>query len=276
LSDSNRTTIVLLGAGVQENAWSPVVRAIARTSHPRVASPDQANAALANLVYKRRFWRKRFLQEDANGGATTLARSADAKYATEYDDVRRAFCEELRIGEESGELRIRPSFSAVWNALVAQTHHFYLVTTNWDRLLSIYLGNGFAEISDDAIFHLHGDRRDPSRLLLPTENVDEPYRDPALVDELAHRKQSIMRIMEQADVVVIIGLSLSQADGDLAQVVAVGLDLGSVREIYVADPEHVTVCGRLTALLRHRSPWIVGCHPDSPSERVSYAQGSAG
>jgi hypothetical protein len=77
--------------------------------------------------------------------------------------------------------------------------------------------------------------------------------------------------MDEAKVLVICGLSLSPADAELAQVVATGLDFGSVEEVLVADPSHGLVCARIYALLRKRTPSVVGCDPSSPFNRTTYA-----
>ena len=268
--DGRRSTVVLFGAGIQEHAWDPVARVLARTAFDQVVTGDQANGALANLVYNLRFWTLKVAGEAKQGSVRADTQAAFDVYLNSYREIRSQIATELESAETSGELRLWPTFEGVWNALVSSTVHLSIVTTNWDRLLTKVAARQWSDVDENAVFHVHGDRRDPELLLLPTELVAEPYREPEVTQALGLRKKGIMDLMGQTQSLVISGLSLSPMDAELAHILAVGIDHGKVEEVHIADPKHALVCGRLMILLRHRQPAIFGYDPKNPKKKKAY------
>jgi hypothetical protein len=122
----------------------------------------------------------------------------------------------------------------------------------------------------DAVFHVHGDRREPANLLLPTEVAFEPYRRPNVRRAAQARHFVIMQVLEKAERLFVYGLSLSSEDAELAQVIAAGLDESHVQLVEIVDPQHDRVAYRLMALLQKRRPSIRGRDPSQLAGPTSY------
>jgi hypothetical protein len=262
-----RNVLLLIGSGAEVNSWEPVTRALRRVGGLDIESPDEANGYLAHVVQARRYFSmsNAYLEKrnsDEHPPSTSgLAESNDA-YARVCDAIR----DELRIAEAPGHangIKLRPEFSDVWNVVANQASRICVMTTNWDLTILEEVQRRWPTAGDDAVMHLHGDRRDVSGFLLPTEMTFEPYRDEASIQLLSKRRGAIMKALEAAERVVIYGLSLAPLDAELAQVVAWGMDSGRVDDVEIIDPEHRRIARRLMALIPSRRPKVLGREPST-------------
>lgn len=265
MGDIPTRVVLLVGAGSQLNSWEPVRRALCRVGSLDIESPDEANGILTGIVQARRYFAlaNAYLR-DRNGAehqpsAIGLAESEKA-YSRACDAIR----DELRIAEQGVDgIRLRPEFNDVWNVVVGAGAQTCVMTANWDLTLLAEMARQFPGAGDDLVMHLHGDRRDTSGFLLPSEMTFEPYGCEADIRLLTGRRRAIMTAFEDAKRAVIYGLSFAPLDAELTQVVAFGVETGAVETIEIIDPEHRRVARRLMAIIPSRRPQILGRDPSN-------------
>lgn len=263
------STVLLVGSGAVCGAWDPVVEAV-QSVFGQVSHPDQANTALGNVVSNLRFWYHAQVQELESEGEIrhTTKNTFCAWYAT-LERLRVAIAESIARAETSQTYVLRDEFEAVWNLAVRTSGSFRLLTTNWDRLISNRIRTEWPEL-EDTVFHVHGDRRDPTTLLLPAEAAFEPYRKPDARRTVQARHRSVMQALERADRLVLYGVSLSTDNSELAHAVALGLDESTIQQVEIIDSRPERAARRLMAMLQKCRPSLTGRTPDQLAPPASY------
>jgi len=252
--------IVLAGAGVVENAWEPVIRALNRVA--RCHSASAANSRLASHVSIRRSLFAKHIKVDPE------VRRLREGWVVIHQQLAELIAVELAAAEAMGELSLRPSFPQ-FCGLYASDRPVKIISTNWDHVLEDTV-RPFWPTSQNIVHYLHGDRSDPASMLFPSEMVSEPYRSMKVYRKLFERNHFIRTALSQASRLLVIGLAMSPLDSELVSNVSIAFDSGRLREVYVCDPDHATVVERLMAIRMSRRPVISGCHPLTPSELVQY------
>jgi hypothetical protein len=265
---ASESVAFLIGTGAQVNSWEPVLRALRRVAWSHVESAEEANGILAHVVQVRRWFAHAvaLLREqgkaDHQPSATGL-QEANATYARICEAIRH----ELALSENPADadgIRLQPQFNDVWKVLIGDAQRVCILTPNWDRVLSREASRRWPGAGDEIVYHLHGDRRDGAGFLLPSETTFEPYRDAADVRLLNRRRSAMMAVLEEAERLVIYGLSLAPSDAELAHVLTHGLAIGRVTHIDIVDPNHRSVARRLQALIPSRRIEVFGRDPSAP------------
>ena len=266
---SGSYTVVLVGAGAVRGAWDPIVDAV-RTVYKQVASADQAHTALANLVSTLRYWHYAQSRElDIEGTVRPSTKDTFIQYYNTLEAICSAIADALTRAEASQEYVLRDEFEAVWNLAIRSSATVKFVTTTWDRLIARRVCRQWPE-PEDAVFHLHGDRRDATTLLLPMEAAFEPYRRPSVRGALQTRHAALRQVLLAAERLVIYGTSLSSDDAELIRAIAAGLDESPVRQVDIVDPRHDRAARRLMTLLQKCRPSLSGRTPDQLAPPTSY------
>ena len=90
-----------------------------------------------------------------------------------------------------------------------------IITTNWDCAI-----DDFADLHGYKYLHLHGDRKKPERILLPSELEEEDYRQNSDRQHLVKFFDYFKRI----DRLIFYGISLSPLDAELGILIGEGFE----------------------------------------------------
>ena len=256
-----KSLVFLVGAGAVRGAWDPVLRAV-RAVYPNALSGDDANVAMANLVYNVRWW-----QFDADRRKDAESQELLQRAKQPRDELCQGIATQLRAAEAAGDIKVRDGFDFIWNRYIGGVGEFFVVTTNWDLVLDRYIETYFPELKG-RVFHVHGDHSNPHALLLPSEVAFESYYDHALRTEALARHKLIMDVIDKADALVIYGLSLSPLDAELSQLINAGLYQGdgeSTKRVEIVDIDPKAVANRLRSVLQGKPPVIHCWIPPHPA-----------
>lgn len=134
--------------------------------------------------------------------------------------------------------------------------------------------NGLVVIFGDnkiKALYIHGSIKDYKTLYLPSEIVNENYRPQEEVIILHELHHIAFRTIEEADTLIIYGLSLDPLDAELNQIVCVGISSKTLKKIIVINPSFEKVCNRLKILLDIRYPMeLVGIHPSNLKNETKF------
>ncbi len=257
-------TALIVGSGAVQNAWAPVIRVL-QPHFDFPLTPDGANSFLARIVYLLRWY-------------ATSPGEDSARHLREFKaflvELRAALCRERKLAQKQGELSVRPEFySVVDQMLLAQSHSFMLVTTNWDTVVPYAMRRHIRKTMDGELIplHIHGSVARQDTLYLPTEVTKEPYRSHEEDQHIGRLHGDIWRGLEKAHRAVVYGLSLSPLDAELCQTLAVGWDNPNLREICVISPDHELVAHRVNLLLGHeRDIAVKGFIPNDLASAIDY------
>ena len=101
-------------------------------------------------------------------------KEARARILRELSELKTAIARELENAERGRELTVRSgSRTCCGEFAIKGTDEVGVVTTNWDLALETA---GHAVHAKIPFFYVHGNRRNPTTMYLPTEIVEEPYR----------------------------------------------------------------------------------------------------
>jgi len=234
---SERATVVLVGAGVVAGAWTPVLIALRSVGFPDLVTAEGANFAMARLVYVGRI-------AERDHERTPIGRQREEVRAT-MGRVKSAIARELIAADTRGELSVRAEFADVMSRLAPEGDDLTLITTNWDATVERAIQQFRPDVH---AFHLHGRADEPAGMYLPSEIVEEPYRERAEFTRLNNGRAQLVRAITAATRLAVYGLGLSALDAELGQVLASGIHGSTVREIVVIDPRYVDVAERLATL----------------------------
>jgi len=259
---------LLTGAGAIKNAWNPICRAL-QPFYAFPITPESANSIFARMVYLLRYFSSDYYLSTADGQINLKARLDHLK------EVKTSIAKELKIARENNELSVRDEFTKIMESFVItkamKIHH---ITTNWDAICGRKLSSliNRTHIGDLPILYLHGEIASPSNLYLPTEMVEEPYRQDDEQTMLGTAHGHTWRVLEQADRIVIYGLSISPLDAELLQIIACGLDYSIKKEVFIIDPFHEQVAERLKPLINpnRQEVKVFGFSPSDLSNHTTY------
>jgi hypothetical protein len=243
-------TAFVFGTGICEGSWEPVRQAIVAVDQTAalalgIATPDAeevevkaaydaANFWFADFVHKRRriealahkplnFFLEKgssFFKTKTDAEAYLAKLRKEGCNLADIDrQVKHAIADHLGRATTEEKIRLRPQFLRVMGDNRFRGSAWF-ATTNWDLVLETWARNNVSDLVD--IVHIHGDIRDPTRLKLPTEVVEEPYRSDEERDEL------LVSVLEYpklswAKQVCLYGLGLSISDAELVQTLEMGL-----------------------------------------------------
>ncbi len=263
--DTSGNVLCVLGSGVVEGAWSPVIRAVASIgAFASVRNAEQANFAMARLVSQARwFCSSRLARTDDHW------RSARDNCISVLKTVCSRISEELSEAERLGQLRTRPEFEgAIEDYAVRDCQRVGFATTNWDRTVEHAL---LAIRNDFDVAYLHGSIHTAPRLYLPAEVADEPYRTEEERTEFETANASFINAAGVCEKVVLYGLSLAPLDAELAWLFEAGTLGSPLKEVVIVDIAPGPVAERVAVLLggESRPPVDIWCC--SPSNRLAGA-----
>lgn len=261
-------SVLIVGAGAVQHAWSPVIRAI-QPDFDFLIDGDSANSLFARLVYLLRWW-----YSSPDNEPTRTIRKQHLDY---LNLLKSRIAQELSEAQNAGELAVRPQlYDVIDHFLVLDRNKnasFMLVNTNWDTVADEATRSHLNKTHDGELYplHIHGSVDDHRLLYLPSELTKEPYRTHDEEQQIGGIHGSIMRGLEDASRVVIYGLSLSPLDAELLQTLAAGFSNDNLAEIHVVVPDHKLVAGRVRLLLDPRKTVkLIGHDIDDLSKETVY------
>jgi hypothetical protein len=114
-------------------------------------------------------------------------------------------------------------------------------------------------------FHIHGSVEFPEHLYLPSETTQENYRSNAENKDFGLNHFKTIQFLEQANQILIYGLSLDPLDAELSQVLSgIGLAHNDLIEIIIVNPDYERIKNRVKVLLYPRMNIKIRCF--SPEE----------
>lgn len=224
-------TTFLVGNGIIEVGWEPVKRAIKETFE---SCPEQdPNFAFANLIYQ-----LRWLKLQASTRSKEFQDMLESRLL-KYKELKNNISNEICKASDSGLMKVRPEFKRSLDRFARGDTR--IATTNWDLLLEPYIDSCV-----DRPIYIHGNVEEPASLYLPTETIEEPYRDKPDSGLHASRAGDLMSVLQKTDRLVVYGLSLSPLDVELGLLIVGGFHETSLpTEVIVIDPNHELVAERL-------------------------------
>lgn len=203
----------LVGAGVEDNAWAPVVSAIKEYA-PDMGVQDREDAAfyLAHHVYQLRFYHRHQTHPRAGEDGPKLAKQA----LRDDIELKTVIADHLRRAVSRGDLHLTDKFMEFVNGSDWGSTAF--LTTNWDMLAEENYGQ-----SAEATLHIHGDVREPRLRYLPTEMAAEEYRRPEDHERMGVFMGATWGLVSRTKRLVVAGCALSADDIELARTLSVGL-----------------------------------------------------
>jgi hypothetical protein len=240
--------VVIVGAGAVENAWVPIINAIKVVTQQTV-DIDGANCFFARLIYLLRFYSK-MPGDDAKSYLKISRENALI--------LKNVICEEIKIAQSKEILKPRSEFRKIlkkfafndsWNSIC-------LISTNWDtvidRDLDDFLNQIYGEKQTLKCLHIHGSIELPEHLYLPSETTQENYRSDTEHKKFGLNHFKTIQFLEQANQILIYGLSLDPLDAELTQILSgVGLK-NDLREIIIVNPDYERIKNRVKVLLYPR------------------------
>jgi hypothetical protein len=257
---------LLAGAGAVVGAWDPVMRAL----KPFVDFPltvDGANSYLARLVYLARWFSSDFYNSELH----KPYRDVTLEHMIQ---VKQAIASELAAAEAAGEITHRVTLEPVVRELILSfSTRFMVVTTNWDTVVPNAMRKILRTAYEGELYpqHIHGSVADPSTLYLPSEITQELYRKPEEDKHIGTVHGNVWRNLEQAQRVILYGLSIDPLDAELGQTLAAGWSRSKVEMILIVNPHHSLVAHRVNLLLdRQRDVRVFGLNPETLKREADY------
>lgn len=205
-------TVLMIGAGAVEGGWDAVHAALRRI-YPHVTRPA-CELAFASTVH-----RLRWLAHSARSPAD---KAGFARAMLNYERLKVCIAEELTKALTDGRLSFRKYGRELLTRLRGESPDLKIITTNWDKTLDAEIPEPLGEMGR---LYLHGIATTPSTLYLPTEALDEVYRDGKTARELRSMRNAHLLAatwIRNCDRLAIYGLSLSPLDPELGMVTAAG------------------------------------------------------
>lgn len=263
-----RNIIFVVGAGAVENSWDPVVRAINK------AFDIQTDAEGANFLFARHICVLKFY---AKVGSKGHYPEVYEMMKSNISILKNTICNELKIAQESGEIKPRKNFNAIVNKFVTPkpTDKAWLVSTNWDEVIDMEINKLYRSNNPDinfvTSFHIHGCISSPDQIYLPSEVTHEIYRMDEDKRKLGLNHSDFMHMIQYCNRTVLYGLSLDPLDAELSQSLAAGWDSPNNQEIIIIDPNHGKVAKRVKLLLEKKhNVKVIGYHPDNIDKEIVY------
>lgn len=243
----NKSLAVLIGAGAIKNSWLPIQKAIISSDPISSISSDAVNCYFARLIYLLR-WSSTVKTEENDYGFQT--------FLSILNTIKNSIYNELKTSQERSEITTQDQFNEIVAEIIAsEFSQLMLVSTNWDTvfedaLIKTEIINRLVAGKVFAV-HIHGIYNDPKTIYLPTEVCQEPYRSNEEMMNLRKLNYLTMQQINQAEVLLIYGLSLSPLDAELIQILSAGLHKSSLQLVIIVDLNTSLVKERLINLLEY-------------------------
>ncbi len=232
-------TVLMIGAGAVKGGWEAVFVALRRL-YPGLQR-DGCNLAFANLVHRLR-WLAHAAQREPDTSSAFYNQRAN------YEKLKEAIAEELQRAFEKGQLSLGDYGKELIQKLRNESPDLKVITTNWDKTLDAFL-ESLGAIGEMGRLYLHGIATSPSTLYLPTEAVDEVYRDESTEREArTWRNAHLLGIkwIANCDRLFVYGLSFSPLDPELGMVTVAGFhERKRPCDVEVHDPQPEPVVANL-------------------------------
>lgn len=236
--------VLITGSGAVENAWKPIIR-ILEPDYKFEFDIDSSNSFLALLVYQLR--------------TVALENTPQSKEHLEimkrdYNLIKQELCRSLMFAQTHNEIFIRKQFYHILDKFIFQKHiKFVHITTNWDSVVDNainYYGHSTegGKIGKIKTFHIHGSAESPNGLYLPSEITKEPYRSDDESIEMKKNHSLALNTISACNRTILYGLSLDPLDAELSQILAMGWNSESIKEIIVINPDCKKVMKRVKLL----------------------------
>lgn len=256
---TNNKIAIIVGAGAVENAWEPVLDCFRPINGPETDA-DTANFLFAKSICALRLYSK------SPKGVKQLKEEQDL-----VKSMKDVICESLKLAQKRGILRPRKEFTTLLNKFVLSNTNnlFGFVSTNWDTVIdnevNHWVKEKYYDIESATVFHLHGSIESHKHLYLPSETSMENYRSDEENDKLGYAHFTTYKFLEQANTIILYGLSLDPLDAELNLLLnGVLSDKTSVKEVIIINPDYQKVRKRVKILLFRKTHISIRCFkPDN-------------
>lgn len=260
---------LIVGAGAVENAWKPVIRAL-QPYYDFELNGDSANSIFARMVYLLRWF----------GSIDDSFSKQQLEIHIEFTKtLKHEISDQLIAAERNGEIKVRSQFKEIIEKFVfVPNNRSIVISTNWDTVVDNainLLGYSNHPIlqGDIKTNHIHGSVSDPLTLYLPSEVTRENYRTKEEEANYGNNHSSIWRALENCNVSILYGLSLSALDAELAQTLACGWDSRNLEKIIIIDPDHYAISKRVKSHLKDpKRIKIYGYDPSQLDNEIDHSE----
>lgn len=262
----NNKAVILVGAGAVENAWFPILNAFKILLGYEI-DMDAANCLFARYVYLLRFYSK-----------LPNAQAIDnLKIETEQVNfIKKIICEQIEQAQNLGIIRPRQEFKKILNEFIFNdvNNEFSLISTNWDTTIDNeadkIVQQVYLNVKSSKCFHIHGSIEFPHKLYLPSEMSYENYRLNEENEKSGYNHFLTIRILEQANQIILYGLSLDPLDAELSQVLNGACSANNnLREIIIINPDYDKIRNRVKVLLPNNNNIKIRCFlPENLQEEI--------
>lgn len=199
-------TVFLVGTGIDENGWGPVLAAI-NEHNPDAGVGDDTEAA--NFYFARHVYSLRF-------AARFKIAQLEADLKNQDRQLKSCIARHIAEATRRGAMRLRKEFIDIVNG--GNWGRILFLTSNWDMLLEEH-----AKVPRSQVLHIHGDIDSHELLYLPSEITSEFHRSEQDHTTMSRLISTTWGYIAKAPRVVIYGLSLSALDAELGYALSVGL-----------------------------------------------------
>lgn len=246
------TNVFLAGAGVVENSWLPVRKAL-ETYFLNLPEGEE-NLAFATEIYELRrvatAYKIIFRLAALKHLKSVLQLYSKFKQSMRrYNNLKKEIADNLIFAMNENQLNLIDSIPKIHAKWLKNPDTDIIVTTNWDLMLESFFTDYF-------VYHLHGDIMDYETLYLPSEIAAELYH----YIEGKRKLSSFMNRISYGDWLatgierlIISGLSLSPLDAELHSFLNSAIQKGSIPEVIIIDPYPEQVYKKLQF---HTRNWI--------------------
>ncbi len=245
---------ILVGAGAVENAWTPILN-IFSPIIGHEAEADSVNFLLAKSICALRLYSK------STKGAVQLKTEQEL-----VTSMKHVICDALKLAQQKGILKPRKEFTAILDTFVLSnpTNLFGFVTTNWDTVIdeevNRWVKERYHDLETAQVFHIHGSIAAHEHLYLPSETSMENYRSDAENYKLGYAHAATYQFLEQANVIILYGLSLDPLDAELNLLLNGALKQSkTIKEVIIINPNYQLVRKRVKILLFRKTGITIRC-----------------
>ena len=264
MTTSNNKIAIILGAGAVENAWEPVLACFRPINGPETDA-DTANFLFAKSICALRLYSK------SPKGAKQLKEEMQTVQL-----MKEVICDSLKLAQKREILKPRKEFTTMLHKFVLSNTNnlFGFVSTNWDTVIDSevnrWVKEKYYDIESATVFHLHGSIEEQENIYLPSETSMENYRSDEENDKLGYAHFTTYKFLEQANTIILYGLSLDPLDAELSLLLNGVLSNGtSVKEVIIINPDYQKVRKRLKILLFRKTHVSIRCFkPDNLDDEV--------
>ncbi len=250
----NNKVAILVGAGAVENAWEPILN-IFRGINNNETDPDSANFLFAKSICALRLYSK------FPKGAKQLNEEQEL-----VSSMKEVICDSLKQAQKAGKLKPRKEFTTMLDKFVLcnPNNLFGFVTTNWDTVIDAeadrWVKEKYLDIEGAKVFHIHGSIEAHEHLYLPSETSKENYRGDAENDRLGYAHFAIYKLLKDANIIILYGLSLDPLDAELNLLLnGTFANNKTIREVIIVNPNYQLVRKRVKILLFRKTGIAVRC-----------------